>query len=59
LRVTSGIIFRSVMMACSSAEPHLQARAAGSAATVRATTLHAFSAFWTRLLMIWFTVTAS
>src|ERR1017187_9705209 len=58
-RAESGIEARSVRMAWASADPHLQARLAGIRATAAATTLHAFSEFCLRLLMMSLTVTAS
>jgi hypothetical protein len=45
-RVPGGILARSVRIACASAEPHLQDRGFGIAATASRTTLHAFSAFF-------------
>src|SRR5436309_10275035 len=44
-RVFGGIFARSVKIACASAEPQLQVRSLGMAATASLTTLHAFSAF--------------
>src|SRR6185437_905415 len=58
-RVSKGMVVRSVKIACSSAEPHLQERVFGISATVCRTTLHAFSAFLFRYEITVSTVTAS
>src|SRR4051812_5634625 len=42
-RVATGILSRSVRIACASAEPHLQARCDGIALTASRTTFEAFS----------------
>jgi len=51
-RVAAGINLLSVKTACASADPHLQLRSFGMAATASRTTLHAFSAFFTRTATI-------
>src|SRR5580704_767994 len=58
-RVAAGILLRSVRMAWANADPHLQLRPVGRAATVSRTTVLALSAFFNNTATTWSTVTES